>query len=319
MWTHVTESATWKALGFALLYPVKVKDGRGARRPSADREGDVINLPRFARKRWVILHELAHVATSYYCGEVIRHPGDDDRIIMDKLVPSHGPEYAGILLHLVGGLLGTDAYHTPAQSFEAHRVKVEHVSALPPVTENDTRGEGCRECGRPLPRFCDLRRVFCSDECRYTWHNSERSRRTEAGRVKVCEVCGRDFVAGNSSGRYCSGACRQRAYRQRSSHGTRVINLKDKPRPDEFVYIGRRHPPRAPRGKEEFQASDWANHFSWRRYGRKEALRRYEQKIRNRPDLMARLPELEGKTLACWCKPEDCHGDVLIRLIAERA
>jgi hypothetical protein len=106
MWTHVTESATWKALGFALLYPVKVKDGRGARRPSADREGDVINLPRFARKRWVILHELAHVATSYYCGEVIRHPDDDDRIIMDKLVPSHGPEYAGILLHLVGGLLG---------------------------------------------------------------------------------------------------------------------------------------------------------------------------------------------------------------------
>jgi hypothetical protein len=31
--------------------------------------------------------------------------------------------------------------------------------------------------------------------------------------------------------------------------------------------------------------------------------------------LLARLPELRGKDLACWCKPgEPCHADVLLEL-----
>lgn len=25
--------------------------------------------------------------------------------------------------------------------------------------------------------------------------------------------------------------------------------------------------------------------------------------------------ELEGKNLGCWCKPEACHGDILVELI----
>jgi hypothetical protein len=29
---------------------------------------------------------------------------------------------------------------------------------------------------------------------------------------------------------------------------------------------------------------------------------------------MASLPELRGKTLACWCTPKPCHADVLSRL-----
>lgn len=31
--------------------------------------------------------------------------------------------------------------------------------------------------------------------------------------------------------------------------------------------------------------------------------------------ILARLPELRGKNLACWCKPgEPCHADVLLEL-----
>jgi hypothetical protein len=29
------------------------------------------------------------------------------------------------------------------------------------------------------------------------------------------------------------------------------------------------------------------------------------------PDLLAQIPNLKGKRLGCWCKPEDCHGDLL--------
>jgi hypothetical protein len=94
----------------------------------------------------------------------------------------------------------------------------------------------------------------------------------------------------------------------------RVINLTHKPRSADYVYIGRRQWC----GKELFPASPWANYYSVKKYGREEAIRRYEEKIRSRPDLLARLPELRGKTLACWCKPLPCHGDVLLRLVEEQ-
>ncbi len=96
---------------------------------------------------------------------------------------------------------------------------------------------------------------------------------------------------------------------QMTDEAGRVINLKDKPRPDDY---------RQWCGKELFEASPWGNYFSVRRYGREEALRRYEEKLRGKPHLMERLPELEGKTLACWCAPEACHGAILLRLIEER-
>ena len=28
---------------------------------------------------------------------------------------------------------------------------------------------------------------------------------------------------------------------------------------------------------------------------------------------MAALPELRGKDLLCWCAPEACHGDLLLK------
>lgn len=32
------------------------------------------------------------------------------------------------------------------------------------------------------------------------------------------------------------------------------------------------------------------------------------------PELLALVPELRGRALACWCAPEPCHGDVLAEL-----
>lgn len=34
-----------------------------------------------------------------------------------------------------------------------------------------------------------------------------------------------------------------------------------------------------------------------------------------RPNFLDEIPELRGKNLACWCKPEDpCHADVLLEI-----
>ncbi len=74
------------------------------------------------------------------------------------------------------------------------------------------------------------------------------------------------------------------------------------------VYIGR---PR--RG---FPANPWGNKFLIPRDGdRAEVIRKYRDWIVTQPDLMARLPELRGKRLGCWCAPLDCHGDVLADLV----
>jgi hypothetical protein len=64
----------------------------------------------------------------------------------------------------------------------------------------------------------------------------------------------------------------------------------------------------------------WGNPWVIGQHGtREEVIARYETYIRARPDLLARLPELRGKVLGCWCGPQQpCHGDVLLRLLAEQ-
>jgi hypothetical protein len=63
--------------------------------------------------------------------------------------------------------------------------------------------------------------------------------------------------------------------------------------------------------------SKWANPFKVDKYGREGCLRKYEENIRANPDLMNSLKELENKVLGCWCHPEGCHGDILVKLVNE--
>lgn len=63
----------------------------------------------------------------------------------------------------------------------------------------------------------------------------------------------------------------------------------------------------------------WGNPFVIGRDGtRDEVIAKYEARLRSRPDLMAKLPQLKGKVLGCFCAPlRRCHGDVLARLADE--
>jgi len=47
---------------------------------------------------------------------------------------------------------------------------------------------------------------------------------------------------------------------------------------------------------------------------RKESIGKYLDYVLSNEELLARLPELQGKTLGCWCHPRACHGDVLADL-----
>lgn len=83
---------------------------------------------------------------------------------------------------------------------------------------------------------------------------------------------------------------------------TTVINrYKEK----EEVYIGR--------------GSIWGNPFVLNRHGsRDEVCDSYEAYFWT-TNLVERIPELVGKKLGCFCKPQRCHGDFLAKLANEYA
>jgi hypothetical protein len=51
-------------------------------------------------------------------------------------------------------------------------------------------------------------------------------------------------------------------------------------------------------------------------YTRHESVERYREwfynRIENDPDFKQAVEDLEGETLACWCTPKACHGDVIV-------
>jgi hypothetical protein len=82
---------------------------------------------------------------------------------------------------------------------------------------------------------------------------------------------------------------------------TRVVHCK---RESYDVYIGRG------------RGSVWGNPYRIGEDGDRETvIRKYREYLNSSPSLMAKLTELKGKTLGCWCAPKACHGDVLVELL----
>jgi hypothetical protein len=83
---------------------------------------------------------------------------------------------------------------------------------------------------------------------------------------------------------------------------TKVVNSKTA---EYDVYIGR--------------SSKWGNPFMISMHGtRSQVIDKYRSWIKKQPKLLESLDELDGKVLGCHCKPEACHGDVLVDLLREK-
>ena len=81
----------------------------------------------------------------------------------------------------------------------------------------------------------------------------------------------------------------------------KVHNKHKKTAPVDAVYIGR--------------GSKWGNPFVIDKDGsRSDVIAKYEEYILGKPELLAQLHELKGKDLVCYCAPQACHGDLLVRL-----
>jgi len=84
---------------------------------------------------------------------------------------------------------------------------------------DDVAMQLCAHCERPMVsrlELSELRRTLCSDSCRREYRNRERREKRAEERRKVCEVCGKAFIAARRDAKTCpGGACKQKAYRRR--------------------------------------------------------------------------------------------------------
>lgn len=90
---------------------------------------------------------------------------------------------------------------------------------------------------------------------------------------------------------------------RRRAHPLRIRRKRTKGwrRPEDAVIVDR--------------TSRWGNPYEVKEFGRVEAIAMYERWLLGNTDLIAQLPDLRGKRLACFCKlNEPCHADVLARL-----
>ena len=81
----------------------------------------------------------------------------------------------------------------------------------------------------------------------------------------------------------------------------RVLSKRDRV-PSDAVYVGRPSP--------------FGNPFVIGRHGdRADVVARFETFLLASPGLLAAVKaDLRGKDLVCWCAPEACHADVLLRV-----
>ena len=82
----------------------------------------------------------------------------------------------------------------------------------------------------------------------------------------------------------------------------KVVNVRESGRSGpNLVYVGR--------------PSYWGNPFIIGEHGtREEVIDKFRIRLLGSPKMLARLSELRGKDLSCWCAPEPCHADILLEL-----
>jgi hypothetical protein len=97
-------------------------------------------------------------------------------------------------------------------------------------------------------------------------------------------------------------------------------NLKDWMDDPDNIYIGRKGIVFIDKIRFPQKSSIWSNPYKIGKDGtRDEIIDKYkiyiENKILNEPNMIDELLNLKNKNLGCWCKPDKCHGDILLQLI----
>lgn len=102
----------WFRSRYGTHQPPRVKSGKGARWATARYRERSIVLPLWARKPWVMLHELAHYAVRW-----------TDSFAGADCTAHHGPEFAKEYLALVRRWIGKEEADALRAAYKKNRVK----------------------------------------------------------------------------------------------------------------------------------------------------------------------------------------------------
>jgi hypothetical protein len=91
-----------------------------------------------------------------------------------------------------------------------------------------------------------------------------------------------------------------------------ISNATDWAQEPDNMYIGRLN------NNLGLPASKWMNPFTVEDWGREECLVKYERYLQHSPDLLSEIGELEGKQLGCYCVPEQCHANILLKVLKQK-
>lgn len=94
-------------------------------------------------------------------------------------------------------------------------------------------------------------------------------------------------------------------------------NLKEWMEDPNNVYIGRAGIVFIDGERFPKKPSVWANPYKEKIEGRERCLELYETWLREKikKEGCHELLALKDKVLGCWCKPKDCHGDILLKVL----
>ncbi len=84
----------------------------------------------------------------------------------------------------------------------------------------NTEYANCDTCNRTVYypyRNIDRRHLFCSEKCGRDHYNNVQREKRLRNRQKECDGCSKAFTAPRSDTKFCSTACKQKAYRQRQA------------------------------------------------------------------------------------------------------
>lgn len=103
-------------------------------------------------------------------------------------------------------------------------------------------------------------------------------------------------------------------------------NLKEWMNYSNNVYIGRprivfidgvRFPEEGSIWANPFKVEDFPNSSNCGPDNYLELYEKHARKLIEDGNMLDELLKLKGKVLGCWCHPEPCHGEILIKLINE--
>jgi putative metallohydrolase (TIGR04338 family) len=126
-------ASAWFKRHFPQAYrPPRLHEHNGGR--TAFARGYSIHLPKndFGKKKWVVLHELAHCLTPSRSQEA------------GHILQSHGREFCAIYLKLIGHGIGPKTQKALRDSFRQHKVKYLPKKRLSPEQLNALKERGRR-------------------------------------------------------------------------------------------------------------------------------------------------------------------------------